>query len=125
MTRTEDYSAGADFARLEYVADGPAGAHLRLALQGEVDLAERELLDGALEKVMTVPPCDVTVDLSAVTFLSSTGLSLIASINNHVTSSGHTVTLANPAPIVLRILQVCGFDQVIPVTGTERREAVG
>ncbi|MCW2504766.1 MAG: Anti-sigma factor antagonist [Actinomycetia bacterium] len=120
MTSTCEHSRPdrAEFARLEYTATGADGPHLQLALRGEIDMAAVPLLRDALDKVTTMPPCPVTVDLAAVTFLCSTGLNFIAAVNKHVTGHGHTVTITNPAVVARRALQVCGFDRVIAIVGT-------
>jgi anti-anti-sigma factor len=118
MTSTARPTRPREFARLSYVALGEGGGQLHLSLHGEIDLAAEELLRDTLEKVTAVPPCDITVDLAGVTFFSSIGLNMLAGLNNHVAATGHTVTVSNPARIVLRTLQLSGFDQVVTVTGS-------
>jgi anti-anti-sigma factor len=95
------------------VADG---AGLRVDLAGDLDLAARELLDDALEKITAAPPSDVRVDLAAVTFLSSDALGFLARIRAHAQRGGFVVTLANPRRVALRAIQVSGFDQIFPVS---------
>ena len=105
------------FARLDYIAASPSGPHLHVTLRGDVDLGVAGLLEDTLEKVTAMPPCGITVDLAEVTFLCSTGLNFIAAAHRHAAGHGYAVTVANPAPIVRRVLQICGFDRVMTVTG--------
>lgn len=117
LTQRKQPGRPSDLARLRYIAAGEASAHLHLTLHGAIDLAADELLADTLDKVRAAPPCDITVDLSAVTFLCSAGLSLLAELNSHATASGHALTVMNPTPIVRRALHICGFDQVLTITG--------
>ncbi len=93
-----------DFAYDIAVTDGVA--FIRLA--GEVDLAVadevRRLGMGAINDVETV-----RIDLSAVTFLDSTGLSALIAIGNAATASGRALILEKPAPNVYRIFELTGL----------------
>jgi anti-sigma B factor antagonist len=117
MTSIRNRGDAREFARLDYAATGPEGAHLRLTLHDDIDLAVAPLLQDTLDTLTAIAPCRVVIDLAEVTFLSSTGLSFLAAANNHATAHGHTVTVTNPAPIVRRVLHICGFDKVITIIG--------
>jgi anti-sigma B factor antagonist len=111
-----------EFARLEFTASGAGASHLRLVLHGDIDLADESLLTDTLDKVSSMPPADITVDLTDVTFLSSTGLRLLAALRNNADAGGNSLTVTSPAPIVLRTLQICGFDKAMTIVPASRAE---
>jgi anti-anti-sigma factor len=100
-----------------YLADTDDGEDLRLVLHRDIDLAVHALLHDTMDKVTALPPSNLTVDLTNVTFLSSEGLGFLAGLNTYLNATGHTTTLHAPAPIVLRALQICGFDHAFRITG--------
>jgi anti-sigma B factor antagonist len=74
-----------------------------LALEGEIDLAVADQLDGAVRQALDD---GITVlDLSQVTFLDSTGLRIILSASRALNSSGPLV-LRRPSNVVRRVLDV-------------------
>jgi anti-sigma B factor antagonist len=119
MTSTTEIHGGGTFVRLDYTATtaGSGTGRLRLALHGDIDLTDCALLDDALDQVTAFPPCPLTVDLTAVTFFGSTGLAFLTQLHRHAAGGGHSVTLADPPPLVRRVLEICGFDRVFAITG--------
>jgi len=86
-----------------------------LAMTGAIDMATgkafRDALDDAIEHAQ-----DVIVDLSAVTFMDSTGLNaLVRCARQTRQRSAGTVRIRSPRPVVRRLLDVTGADRVIPV----------
>jgi anti-sigma B factor antagonist len=87
---------------------------------GEVDMARaQELRPGWLAAVDEHRPDRLVIDLSAVTFIDSGGLSLLVVLNRRQIERGGTTLLANPAPIVRRVLAITALDQVMEVTAPE------
>ncbi len=74
-----------------------------ITLHGEVDAALGNVLDDLCARAGAAG-LPVRVDLSAVTFLESTGASFLVRLTRAV--SPHRVTLVKPAPQVLYLLQV-------------------
>ena len=60
---------------------------------------------------------DVRVDLAAVTFIGTNGLSFLARLQQQVTGAGHMLTAVNPSPAVRRGLELVTLDRVITVIG--------
>jgi anti-anti-sigma factor len=55
------------------------------------------------------------VDLSALTFMDSTGMQVLLSTRSVLAVRGGTLVLAAPQPVVARILELTGANKIIPV----------
>lgn len=84
-----------------------------VALEGEIDMSVRAEVTAALRAAALEGSGPVVVDLSAVTFMDSSGLSAIADLVGAV--DGRAVHLRGPRPPVLRVLELCGLDQVTTI----------
>jgi anti-sigma B factor antagonist len=60
-------------------------------------------------------PVDVVVDLSAVSFLDSSGISALIRARRRVGEVGGTLRLRNPQPKVRRVLQITGVEQAFVI----------
>lgn len=82
---------------------------IRLVVAGEVDVVSagqfREYLSGALD----LRPAPLVVDLGAVPFLDSTGLSALVYAHNRAGDAGIMFAVADPTPQVRRLLDVTGL----------------
>ena len=91
--------------RVELSEDGP-GARLR----GELDLAAYDVAAAALEPLFR-PGGDVTLDLSELTFVDSSGIRLLIRLRQAIGDDGRLV-LRSPQPHVARVLGVAGLEQL-------------
>jgi anti-sigma B factor antagonist len=90
-----------------------------LVVTGEVDLATADVLREAGVAALTPFVGTVRIDLAGVTFIDSTGLAALMTINNKAEHT-HTIILENPSRKVRRILALTGLDRVFviePVLG--------
>jgi anti-anti-sigma factor len=85
-----------------------------LVVTGELDLAHSEDLREAGEAALTPFVGTLRVDLSRVTFIDSTGLSVLVAILNAAEST-HTFILENPQPRVRRVLELTGLNKVFAI----------
>ena len=82
-----------------------------VAVGGEVDLeTASQLGEHALNAVREVSP-HVALDLAGVTFMDSTGLKVLLSIQRRADLAGGSLVLAGAARSVRRILALTGLDQ--------------
>ena len=82
---------------------------LRLAVTGEVDLANsRELADAIHTAIKTWSVAEVVVDLDQVTFLDSTGISVLVTGYNLAADYGVAYFVVNPHDLVRRTLDITG-----------------
>jgi stage II sporulation protein AA (anti-sigma F factor antagonist) len=76
-----------------------------LVVAGEIDLATAPQLRAALARLHG----RVTVDLSRVTYLDSSGIGVLAGQHNRLTEQGGDVLLRGARDAVLRVLELTGL----------------
>lgn len=82
---------------------------LRLTVTGEVDLANSNLLAQAISTaIKTWSVAEVVVDLDQVTFLDSTGISVLVAGYNLAADYGVAYFVVNPHDPVRRTLHITG-----------------
>ncbi|MET8292227.1 STAS domain-containing protein [Streptomyces sp. NPDC005132] len=84
-----------------------------LVLSGEVDFDTVDLLRGALQIDDSVPVRFV-LDLSAVTFIDSSTISVLAAAHGNAVSAGGWIRLAAMSHPVQRVVELVGLDTVLP-----------
>ena len=82
----------------------------RVVLSGDIDLALRNALLDIAEAFAQSQAREIDVDLSAVTFLDSTGLSFLVQLRNTCVERDGTVTLVAPSDAARRTLRLVAFD---------------
>ena len=80
---------------------------LVLAVAGEIDLATAPQLADCL---VAAADHDVAVDLSAVTFLDSSGLSALVAGSRALAETGHVLRTFGERDTILRVLEISGLD---------------
>ena len=88
---------------------------VRIYPVGELDLACKDQLDAAIAAVCSGPAADVVVDLSATTFLDSTGLGFLVRLSRRIAAAGHELTIAAASGPALRAIELAGLDRVLKV----------
>ena len=83
-----------------------AGERVVVAVAGEIDLATAPLLEGALR---WYTECDVIVDLSAVTLLDASGLTVLIRTRKRLRQTGHTLRTTGERGGVLTAMRVTGL----------------
>ena len=93
------------------MSDLDATPHVRLALHGEIDAATaRNGLD-LLLRADPNPGDAITLDLSDVEFIDSSGVSMLLKIRSYLDGMGCRFALANPSPPVVRVLALLGLTE--------------
>jgi anti-sigma B factor antagonist len=85
--------------------DGPPAG--RIWLIGELDVATCEGLDARLRAVAADQT--LSLDLSKVTFVDSSGLRVLIQHHTRFVDSGGRLTLVNPSTPVSRLLEIAGL----------------
>ncbi len=93
---------------IEVVAD-PAGSWSVVRASGEVDIQSSPLLDEALRSVLDQGSSSIRVDFGEVTFLDSTGLSVLIGALRRCQSAGGEFRLVSPRPNVRKVLEITGL----------------
>ena len=92
--------------------------------RGELDIATVETLRSALdvaiaETLRTAQDgfetgARLVLDLRGLSFIDSTGLHLMVTLDQRAQRTGFLLTLIAPAAPIDRAIQLCGLDQVLP-----------
>jgi anti-sigma B factor antagonist len=93
----------------------PARAAYKVTLAGEIDLDRREELRTMVMGFRRSSAADVEVDLSAVTFMDSTGIGALLRMHRTADARRGTVTLVRPCDIVRRILELTHVDGLFKI----------
>ena len=90
-----------------------------LALFGELDLAGVAELTEALAAARTSGRA-LTVDLTGLEFIDSSGLGVLVRFNNAAIADGYTYSVIAGPPQVHRAFELSGLDQALPFTTSTR-----
>lgn len=88
-----------------------ARTHLAHA-RGETDMDSAKELYAALEPLL-VEHASVTLDASRLEFIDSYGLSMLLKLALRARGRGAGFQLANPAPQVLRVMNMAGVTEIL------------
>ena len=102
--------APANFSVASRVVDGVAV----IAVTGELDAHTAPAVREAVEAVIA-PGARVVVDLSAISFLDSTGLGVFVTALKHLREGEGSLDLVIASPRVLKVFELTGLDVVIPI----------
>ena len=101
------------------VGDGPDGSVV--APRGELDMATQGALRTALEQQAARGA--VTLDLSGLSFLDTSGLRLILELAEASRRDGFTFTVLPGVPAVQRLFDLAGVTELVPFRGGGERGA--
>ncbi|MFD4635275.1 STAS domain-containing protein [Streptomyces sp. NPDC058284] len=90
----------------------PAGPVLELS--GELDHRTAPDARAALRELDPRSGQQLVLDLGALTFCDSTGITVFIAARNHALAADATIALAAVPDRVRRILRIAGLDQVFP-----------
>lgn len=90
-------------------APEPTGSWPVLRVAGEVDIQTSPILQEHLERVLSQGRRSIVVDLRDVTFLDSTGLSVLVAGLKRCQEAGGDMRIERPQPNVLRVLEITGL----------------
>jgi anti-sigma B factor antagonist len=98
---------------------GSADSGPRVRVSGEVDIQTSPLLDGELQKLLDQGVSSILVDLDEVTFLDSTGLSVLIAALKRCQASGGELHLVSPRSNVRRVLEITGLTDTFHVVSED------
>lgn len=88
-------------------------AELRvLEVRGDLDIAVSATLGRVLDDLLDVGDEQVGVDLSGVTFMDSSALSMLVSAHERARQHGQQLELLRPSPACAKVLAITGLDRV-------------
>ncbi|NBM19810.1 STAS domain-containing protein [Streptomyces sp. GC420] len=97
------------------VREGAAERTTVVELFGEIDLLTAPAAAEHLDALTAGPRPDVVVDLSSVTFMDCSGLSVLCRARNRALERGGRIRLVVGSPRILRLLRVARLSAVFDV----------
>jgi anti-anti-sigma factor len=92
-----------------------SAASATVAITGELDMSGTFRLEPELARLMDEAELrTLTLDLSAVSFMDSTGLGLILSTEQESRTRGFALKLIPGRPEVQRVFELAGLAQILP-----------
>jgi len=92
--------------------------HTVLTAAGEIDLSTSATLDSAVVDALAESTLHLTLDLSEVTFLDSSGLGVIVKALKRAKESDTTFDVVTGSERVLKVFKLTGLDAVIKIYPT-------
>ncbi len=93
-----------------------ADGHYEVRLRGELDMSTAAQLRDELQRLATEEAPKVTVDLSGLAFVDSTGLSVLITGLKRFRQLGGDMALRSPSSGTLRVLEITGLTEVFAIT---------
>ena len=84
-----------------------------VTVRGDVDLSEAGELRAVLNDACTGPHRTVAVDVSAVHFMGSTGLGVLADVHQRLADEGRRLLLLDPPEGIQQALAIAGLGHVL------------
>jgi anti-anti-sigma factor len=88
-----------------------AGADCVVIVRGDIDLASAGDFESALRKALESSPASIVVDLTALSFIDSSGLRVLVSLSKEAESRGATLGLRNIPRHAQRVLDITGLTE--------------
>ncbi len=100
---------------LQVVVSAHGGGH-EIRLLGELDMATADQLRNELARLADDGAVQITVDLSDLVFIDSTGLSVLISGLKLLRRQGGDMALRSPSPSTRRVLEITGLTEVFAIS---------
>jgi stage II sporulation protein AA (anti-sigma F factor antagonist) len=84
-----------------------------LALNGEVDAYTRATLSEKLDAAVAESRGDVTLDLSGVSFVDSSGIAVLVGAAKQLRERGNDLVLVSPPAMVKKVLEMTGVNRLV------------
>jgi anti-sigma B factor antagonist len=89
---------------------------LRVALSGDLDVASARSVEERLAQIdRPDAPSDLVIDLRGLSFIDSSGLSLLINTDSRVRKAGRHVTIVSGKGIPRRVLEATGLTRRLDV----------
>ena len=90
----------------------PAPGRVDARLIGDLDLANAPLVRDELIRMLEEGVTRLSIDLSDLTFLDSTGIAALVVVRKHALDLGVDFDVHSPREIVGHVLEACGVDEL-------------
>jgi anti-sigma B factor antagonist len=97
------------------VSIDPQPDRVTVRVTGDLDLETAPSLLTQVEPYLAGSGGALVVDLGALSFIDSTGLSALIRINQRMSAAGRVFEIIAPRPSVAKAFQITGLNQVLPL----------
>ena len=99
----------------EHIDVTAANGRTTVALRGEFDMTATFTVEPALERLLDTPGLGaITLDLSALRFIDSTGIGVLLRAHDEAERRGIDLGIVPGPSEVQRVFEVAGLDEVLP-----------
>jgi anti-sigma B factor antagonist len=88
------------------------GTDSTVAIQGELDLATAPAVSRCVESIVTEGPTRIIFDFTDVTFMDSSGISVLMRAKHSLPDDGQIV-IRQPRSAIRRVLTITGMDEAL------------
>jgi anti-anti-sigma factor len=89
-----------------------------IKLAGEIDMNHSPAVHQSLVEVLTAKPARLIIDLTAVSYMDSSGVGILVDALRRMRASNGKLALVAVAPRVLSVLQITKLDQFFEMYAT-------
>ena len=82
-------------------------------LVGEVDISNAHLFKKQLETSLAEKKQNITIDLSDLSYIDSTGLGVIIGAYGSIKKDGYCIKVTNPRDNVKKLINISGLDKIL------------
>ena len=108
-------SGGADAGDLQVIVSS-VDSQYEVRLLGELDMSTAAQLRDELGRLASDGVGVVTLDLSDLAFIDSTGLSVLITALKHLRQQGGDLALRSPTPGTRKVLEITGLTEVFSIS---------
>ena len=94
-----------------------------VVLLGELDIDSAPELTALLASVVEKGPAEVMVECSGLSFIDSSGLSVLIAAQKRLTERGARLVVRSPRPNVLKVIEITRLGEYLNVEDAEGRSA--
>jgi anti-sigma B factor antagonist len=106
-------------------ANGVVGPGPTVKVRGELDIQTTPVLEEELRSALDRGASTIVVDLCEVSFLDSTGLSVLVSGLKRCQAAGGELRLEGPRPNVRKVLEITGLTDAFKLSDSNGGGAAG
>ena len=81
--------------------------------RGEIDISNAHILKTRLETALAGKKQSITIDLSELSYIDSTGLGVIIGTYSSIKEDGLKVIVINPKNSVKKLIAISGLDKIL------------
>ena len=104
-----------DDERLHIDIGEAEGGEVVATMSGDLDLVTADRAKRQLSQIIDGKPASLGLDLSALSFIDSTGLGALVAIHHHAATTEVPMTLMGVSSQVLRVMEITRLDELFDI----------